>query len=204
MRTDSLLTLVLGAMAIGWVLPQPCLAETKTSAGKFAIIDVAYIFKNAASIKAEVEAIEQQMAELQRYGKAKQQEMLKEAQAIKAFKPGSLQYAQQEEKIAALEASLKLEVFRRRKSLASAEAELYFAGYQKMHQIVSQIARYNNIDLVLRYDSESMDLEKPDTVLRSVMKNVVYRRDTIDLTQIVLAALDKTQVAAKPVASELR
>ncbi|QDS87790.1 Outer membrane protein (OmpH-like) [Rosistilla ulvae] len=203
MRRPSVLILMLGTLAIGMAVPLRCPAESPTAAGRFAIIDVAYIFKNAASIKAEVAAIEQQMAGLQRYGKAKQQEMLEEAKAIQALKPGSIEYARQEEKVAELESSLKLEVFRRRKSLADAEASLYFANYQKMHQIIAQLAQYNNIDLVLRYDGEGMDIDKPDTVLRSVMKNVVYRSDAIDLTQIVLAAMEKTQVAAKPVANAL-
>ncbi|QDV68108.1 Outer membrane protein (OmpH-like) [Rosistilla carotiformis] len=205
MRTPLFITsMVFGVLSLGTSAMHHCTAQDSPPPGKFAIIDVAYIFKNAECIKAEVAAIEQQMAELQNFGKAKQQELLNEAKAIKAFKPGSLEYARQEEKLAELESQLKLEVFRRRKSLADAEAGLYFDGYQKMHRIISQVAQYNNIDLVLRYDSEAMDLEKPDTVLRSVMKNVVYRADTIDLTQIVLAALDKTEIAAAPVASTLR
>lgn len=204
MRRTTWLQLTVGLLAIGFLIPSRGLAQSPEPARKFAIIDIAFIFKNAISIKNEVDAIEQQMIQLQRFGKSKQQEMLNEAEAIRSLERGTVEYAQQEEKVAALESTLKLEVFRRRKRLADAETQLYFTNYRKMHRIIKQLAESNNIDVVFRYDSESMDIDKPDTVLRGVMKNVVYRSAAIDITKVVMSAMDQTQLASAPAANAIR
>lgn len=176
-------------------------AQQASTGAKVAIIDVAYIFKNAETIQSEVKKLEAEMQQLQQFGQSKQEEMRREAKMLSSFKPDSPEYAQQEEKLASMESSLKLEAIRRRKSLAEAEAGLYFTNYQRLQQIVRQVAEFNKIDLVLRYDSEGMDIEQPDTVLRSVMKTVVYRAESIDLTQLVLQAMNQTQVARAPAAT---
>ena len=176
-------------------------AQEHSTGAKVAIIDIAYIFQNAASIKSEIADIEQQIQRVQQFGKTEQEKLIHEAERIKTFELGTAAYRQQEEKVASMESTMKLEMFRRRKQLADAEAALYFRNYQTIYKIVAQLAEYNKIDIVLRYDSEGMNLEQPDTVLRGVMKNVVYRADSIDLTQLVLRAINEPQLAAKQASS---
>ncbi|MEZ6089793.1 MAG: OmpH family outer membrane protein [Pirellulaceae bacterium] len=178
-------------------MPAVCQGQEPSGGSKVALIDIEYVFQNADSIKSEIAGIEQQMVKLRQFGKSEQDKLLREAEIIKTLEPGTAAYLQQEEKVASMESSLKLETFRRRKQLADAEAALYFKNYQRIHRIVAQIAVYNNIDLVLRYDSEAMDLQQPETVLRGVMKNVVYRIDSIDLTHMVLDALSTTHHVAE-------
>lgn len=170
-------------------------ADSPGASGRFAILDVSYVFKNTESIKTEAEQLEKQMMQLQEYSQSQQQRMRGEAQTLQSLDPASSDYAAQEEKLAGLESSIKLELVRRRSALSDAETRLYYSHYQRMQQIVRQIAKYNNIDIVLRYDSEAMDIEDPDSVLRGIMKEVVHRADSIDLTQLVLQAMNQPQVA---------
>jgi len=180
----------------------PGRAEQAGSTGKIAIIDVAYVFQNASNIKEEVAGIEQQMVELRDRSRERRSQIVGAARELRTLQRGTPSYRQQEENLAALESGLKLQTLRERKSLAEAEARLYLTHYSRMKQIIAQLAEYNGIDLVLRYDSEAMELANPDTVLRGVMKNVVFRSPTIDLTELVRAAMEQeippTKIASVP------
>ncbi|MEZ6091005.1 MAG: OmpH family outer membrane protein [Pirellulaceae bacterium] len=151
----------------------PSFASAQQSAGgKIAVIDVAYI-KNSDAIKGEVAQIENSMKAYEQEMANVRKTMQQEAELLKQYKPGTTEYAQQEEKLAGMESKVKLETIRKRKELADAEAKIYYDNYQKIRQVVKQVSEYNGIDLVLRYNSEEMELEKQDSVLRGVMKGVV-------------------------------
>lgn len=196
------LTMAFHVALLHLVTAVPGRAEQTVVAGKIAIIDVAYVFHNASNIKAEVANIEQQMIELRDRGHERRNQIVGAARQLRTLTRDTPAYRHQEESLASLESSLKLQTLRERKRLARAEARMYLTHYTRMKQIIAQLAEYNGIDLVLRYDSEGMDLAKPDTVLRGVMKNVVFRSPTIDLTELVRTAMEQdsqpTQIAAVP------
>ena len=197
MRINRATSIVLSSLFSIVLVPALASAQNQAS-GKIAVIDVAYIFKNASAIKGQVTEIENKMKAYEKEMATARQSMQQEAEALKQFKPGSVEYAQQEEKLAGMESNLKLNTIRKRKELAEAEAKIYFQNYQKIKSVVKQVAEFNGIDIVLRYNSEEMDLGKTDSVLRGVMKGVVYHAPKLDLTGMVLKAMGgaATQVAA--------
>ncbi|MDA8746365.1 hypothetical protein N9N28_17215, partial [Rubripirellula amarantea] len=75
----------------------------------------------------------------------------------------SPEYSAQEEKVASLESKLRLDMARKRKELADAEAQIYFQNYQRIAKTVELIAKHNKVNIVLRYNSENMDLEKGES-----------------------------------------
>ena len=68
------------------------------------------------------------------------------------------------------------------------------------------MADYYKINLVLRYNSDKLDLEKPESVVRGVMKNIVYHDQDLDMTKAIMQYLTKQMEAqaAKPAASGLK
>lgn len=193
---NTQLTIVMGTLLSIAMMPIVASAQQGQSAGKIAVIDVAFIFKNSDKIKSEVSQIENSMKAYEQEMATVRKTMQREAELLKTYKAGSPEYAAQEEKLAGMESKLKLETIRKRKELADAEAKIYFTNYQKIRAVVKQVSEYNGIDLVLRYNSEEMTLDKQDSVLRGVMKGVVYHSPKLDLTQMVIQALG-AQVAQK-------
>ena len=128
---------------------------------------------------------------------SKREALKTEAERLKAFKPGSPEYSAQEEKVASMDSKLRLDMARKRKDLADAEARIYYENYQRIAAGVKFLANHYKINLVLRYNSEDMDLEKGDSVIRGVMKNVVYHDDALNMTKGVMQYLDKTIPAAE-------
>ena len=160
------------------------------------MVDVAYIFKNHPGIKAQVEKVENDLKSYDAKLQAKRDELKQAAEQLKAFKIGSAEYAAQEELVASMESKLRLDMARTRKELADAEAKIYFQNYKLIKEGVKFLANHYKINLVLRYNSEDMDLANGETVLRGVMKNIVYHDESLDMTKGVMQYLDQSMKTA--------
>ncbi|MEL7338019.1 MAG: OmpH family outer membrane protein, partial [Planctomycetota bacterium] len=162
-------------------------------------VDVAYIFKNHDLIKKEIESVQSQTDQFQEQFNAKREEMKTAVDQLKSFRAGSPEFAAQEEMIAGLDSQLRLQMTRKRKELADAEAKIYYDNYQLITQSVKAIAEFYKYDLVLRYNSEKMDPAEGATVIRGVMKSVIYQAPNMDMTKGVMEYLTrlKTNVARK-------
>ncbi len=162
---------------------------------RVAVVDVGYIFKNHEGIKAQVATIE---AELKAYDaelKTKREQLKTMAAKLKSLNPGTPEYAQLEEQLASMDSKLRLDMARKRKELADAEARIYFDNYQHITAGVKFLASHYKINLVLRYNSEEMDQEQGESVIRGVMKNIVYHDSSLDMTPGVMQYLNKALVA---------
>jgi Skp family chaperone for outer membrane proteins len=190
-KTAIILAMVsLNLMATGF-------AAAEEAGHRIAVVDVAHIFKNHSGINAQVKKVE---ADLKAYDgelQIKREELKQAAEQLKAFKVGSAEYAAQEERVASMESKLRLEMARKRKELADAEARIYFDNYQLIATGVKFLANHYKINIVLRYNSEEMSLEDGDSVIRGVMKNIVYHDAGLDMTKGVMQYLDETMKTAK-------
>ena len=175
----------------------PAVASAEETGHRIAVVDVAYIFKNHPGIKAQVEKVEADLKAYDAELQGKREDLKQAAEQLKAFKVGSAEYAAQEERVAEMESKLRLDMARKRKELADAEAQIYFSNYQLIANGVKFLAGHYKINLVLRYNSESMDLDTPDSVIRGVMKNIVYHDEALDMTKGVMQYLDQTMKTAQ-------
>ena len=172
-----------------------------TAPHRVAVVDVAYIFKNHPGIKAQVAKIEADLKAFDAELKQKREEIKTMAAKLKGLNPGSPEYTELEEKLAGMDSKLRLEMARKRKELADAEAKIYFENYQLIAAGVKFLATHYKINLVLRYNSEDMDQSEGQSVIRGVMKNIVYHDESLDMTPGVMQYLDqklKQSVAAGP------
>lgn len=188
-------TLLVGAAVVFALIQTPLWAQqaesTRRSGHNIAVIDIAHIFKNLPSIQAQVKKVE---ADVKKYEAEikQQQEALKQAvEQLKTLRPGTSDYARQEERIAAMDSKLRLDMNRKQQELRDAESKIYFDNYQRIAAAVKVIAVHNKIHLVLRFNGEEMELEKTDSVARGVMKSIVFHDSTINMTDTVMKYLEQ-------------
>ena len=171
-------TIVLSAIAMAMTTVSvlaPAQASAQDAAHRIAVVDVAYIFKNNEGIKRQVKAVEDNLKAFDTELTAKRDELKAAAEKLKTYQPNSPEYTAQEERVASMESKLRLDMARKRKELADREAKIYYDNYQLISAGVQLIAEHNKINLVLRYNSEDMELEKGESVIRGVMRNIVVR-----------------------------
>lgn len=197
MRFNGLTTMALAILTLSLALPGQARADE--TGHRIAVVDVAYIFKNHPAIKAQVATVESSLKDFDTQLQGQREELKSMIEKLKAFKPGSPDYTSLEEQVATMDSKLRLDMTRKRKELADAEAKIYFTNYQRIAAGVKFLAEHYKINLVLRYNSEDMDLDKGESVIRGVMRNVVYHDESLDMTKAVMQYLDKTmQVANRP------
>lgn len=158
---------------------------------RVAVVDVAYIFKNHPGIKAQVAKVEGELKAYDSELKQKREQLTTTAAKLKTLTPGSPEYAQLEEQLAGMDSKLRLDMARKRKELADAEAKIYYDNYQQIAAGVKFLATHYKINLVLRYNSEEMKKDQGESVIRGVMKNIVYHDASLDMTPGVMQYLDK-------------
>jgi Skp family chaperone for outer membrane proteins len=181
--------------------PAQAPAQASPSMGhRIAVVDVAYIFKTHPGIRAEVASIENDMKAFQAEVKTKQTELQQLAGKLKQYKVGTVEYQGLEKQIAQGDSELRLQMAGKKRELADAEARIYFQNYERITAGVKVMADFYKINLVLRYNSDKMDLEKPDTVIRGVMRNIVHHDEDLDMTKAIMQYLTKQmgQQAAVP------
>jgi len=187
-------TLLLGILSLTFLAPN--FAKAQDTAHRIAVVDVAHIFKNHPGIKAQVEKVEADLKAYDTQLQAKREELKQAAEQLKSFKVGSAEYAAQEELVASMESKLRLDMARTRKELSDAEAKIYFQNYKLIADGVKFLANHYKINLVLRYNSEDMDLANGESVIRGVMKNIVYHDEALDMTKGVMQYLDQSMKTA--------
>ncbi len=192
-------TLVVSAIAPATAAAQQA-NSTHQPGHQVAVIDVAHIFKNLPAIKAQVGKVEDDLRRYEAELKQKQAALKQSAAQLKTLKVGTAAYARQEEHVADLQSKLRLDMTRKQMELRDAEAEIYYVNYQRIAAAVKAVATHNHINLVLRFNSEEMDLEQAESVARGVMKNVVYHDSTINMTNTVMKYLE-TQTNTSQVAT---
>jgi len=185
--------IILAMVSLTSLVPAKVSAQSASSTGhRVAVVDVAYIFKTHAGIRAEVAKVEQDLKAFDVTVKSKQTELKAAAEQLKTFKVGSPEYAAQEQQVALMESKLRIDMASKRRQLADTEARIYFQNYKRITDGVKFMANHYKINLVLRYNSDQMDLEKPDTVIRGVMKNIVYHDEDLDMTKAIMQYLTQT------------
>lgn len=160
----------------------------RTSPPNVAVIDIGYIFKNHERFKNSLETIKKDFEDFEKYVRDQQQQLAAKAEELKAKPAGSPEYRQLEEQIADTTTKLRLEVGRKQKDRVDQEAKVYFNAYKEIEWYVQRFADRYQIDLVVRFNSEDMDPNKPDSVLQGINKFIVYNRG-LDISNQILNEL---------------
>ena len=72
------------------------------------------------------------------------------------------------------------------------EATIYNNVYQELSQATDDYCRRNGIDMVLRFNGDPADMQRPETVLTFINKPVVWYDKNLDITYPVLQDLNRT------------
>ncbi len=198
MRVKNLLAVV-AVMIVGSYSESPLSAQQPASGAsgtRIAVIDVGYIVKNHPTIKQQQTAIRDQVKVAQEELVKRREALVKDAEQLKEFKEGSAQFNQLQERLANQEAQLKLDMVRKEKELDGVEATMAIGFYKELQTLITSVAEHNQIDLVLRSNREEPDLKQPQTIQMALEKGVVYSKPTLDMTELVLAMIQKQSPAA--------
>ena len=180
----------------------PAMAQTPEVPVKIGVVDVGYILDNYPAMKSQLEAIDQQIKGEEEKINSQRETVLKELDKLREFREDTAEYKQQEDRIAKMEAELKLDFMRKEKEFNEARAAILAGSYKQVQNAVKQMADYHKIAVVLRYSRTEMDPKKPATVTGGLGRDLVYFNASVDMTDGVMQLLQiPAKTAAAPTAA---
>ena len=155
-----------------------------------AVIDVGYIFRNLERFKQAREDINADATKFTEEVRDRRAALAQQAEQLKSTPAGTAQYSQMEEQLANADTQLRLDMGRKQKERVEKEAKIYFNAYKEIEEQVRRFSDRFQIDLVVRFNSEDMDISKPETVLQGINRFVVFQR-SLNITNHILDELNR-------------
>ncbi len=166
-------------------------ADAAAQVHKVGLIDMAYVFKNYKKFEAMREDLKVEISKSEEEAK----EMATQIQAIqgkmKQLQEGSPEFTAMEKELASQSADF--ETFRRaaQRDFLKRESQIYHTVYMEATDAVKKYADYYKYTLVLRFSKDELDKDNPQALIQGMNKQVVYYRESEDITQPVLDFLNR-------------
>lgn len=162
---------------------------------RVATIDLNKVFKEyvryqslKANLENEVKAAE---ADLQN----RKQRLADMIETLKGYKPGSPEYKNLDEQIAAFDAESALMARSMRKQFDEKQAANLYAAYTELQGILASYCDRYGIAVVLRVSANQADKTNVEEMTREVNKIIVYNAGAINITEHILQALNQNNTA---------
>lgn len=193
----SLLSLTLsGTVAAAQTPPirpagPPPAARPQSAPPVVALLDVSYIFKKHARLKALMDEMKGDVDVAEARVKEQRDAILKLREQLNTFHPGSPDYKALEETVAKRQADLAIKIQQQKREFLIREAKNYYTVYQEIQQEVNYYCQSQGVAVVLRFSREAVDVDSPDSVLAEINKPVITYDRNLDITDLILNQLNR-------------
>ncbi len=198
MKTSHRWAMLAAAVAALSYLILPALAQqgpVRSGPGpSIALVDISYIFKHHGRFKGQMDDMKADVQRAEAQVKSERQAITKLAEHMQELRKGTQDYKQLEEELAKRQADLSVQVTLQKNKFLQREAEIYYNVYQEIAQATEYYAKQHGIDVVLRFNGDPADVQRPDSILSFINKPVVYYQPGLDITPAVLSELNRTAI----------
>lgn len=177
-----------------------------TTPAKVGLIDMAHLFKEYDRFKDKSEELKADVQKSNEQAKQMGERMQTLANQIKSgtVKPNTPEAKQIEDQLVQL--SAQFEAFKKtsQRDFLRKESQIYKEIYLEVTEAVAQYAKFYNYTLIIRFSRNNVDESNdPRQLIQSMNNLVIYHRPEFDITNSVLAYLNKRyqQTAGKPAAT---
>jgi Skp family chaperone for outer membrane proteins len=178
---------------------QPPRSGTSSAASHgIAVVDITYILDHHPRLKVDMDTYKREYENTGLQFKKEQEAIVKKAEVLKGLKVGSPDFKKLEEELAQRESDLKVKASLQQKEFAERESKIYLRAYQEVSAVVRTYAERNGISLVLRFSGAPADPNNPQAVRGELLKTIQYSHRDIDITDHILAELNRSAAMATP------
>ncbi len=189
--TAAIVSILSSSLDTSAVAQQPA-ASPSANASRFgiAVVDVNYIFKNYSQFKSAMEGIKSDIQQAEVSLKTAREAIQAKEEQAKNYKPSSPEFKELDEDLARQKADFNIKAGRTRKDFQEREAKVYYQTYLQVSSTVQYYAQQNSIGLVLKFNGDKINPDRPDAILKAINKPVVSQNN-IDITPDILALLNR-------------
>lgn len=158
-----------------------------------AVLDVRKVFEDHKPFNAQLKAIEAEIKLLEEELAKKQKDFeAKQTQIRDTFKVGSPDLDREMEALARQLADARVDAGLQQKSILEKEAKLYYETFVDIERAVKRLCDHYGFQLVIRFDSRTMDINDRGSVMSAVNRSIVYQNG-IDITSAIVQMTNPQQ-----------
>lgn len=189
------------AVVASLVYAPPITAQTGAAGpGKVGLIDMAYVFSEydkfealQADLKNEAKQIDESFK-----AKMKQMEQVQKQLASGQFAAGSPEAKKLESDLITMQTDFQAKKKVQQRDFMRRESEIYKTIYVEVQDTVRMYSEARGYDVILRFSRNSVDeASNPQAILQSMNRQVVHFDPTGDITENILAYLNKKFATGK-------
>ncbi len=164
-----------------------------TAQTKVALVDIGLIFKSHPHFSASLAELRSKAEQFKAESQQLQQQLMRKAEGLSQYEKESEMYRDQEALLAKESATMEVDQRSKMRELLKQEAQLHFDTYVEIADYVSKFCEEYGIQLVLRFNSEEMNIKDPRTVMSQVNGGVIYHSRSTDITKEIIKRIAQTQ-----------
>ena len=194
---STVIVSVLSTSFASTAVAQQTAASASANAARFgiAVVDVNYIFKNYSQFKTAMEGIKGDIQQAEVKLKSTREGIQAKEKQATQYQQSSPEFKQLDEDLARLKADFNIKASRTRKDFQEREAKVYYQTYLQVSSTVDHYAKQNNIGLVLKFNGDKINPDRPEAILKAINKPIVSQNG-IDITGQVLHLLNQGGAAS--------
>jgi hypothetical protein len=125
------------------------------------------------------------------------QALIKEQENLRLlYQPGSQDFKDKEKELALKVTQLEIDSNDKMRDLMVQEAKLHFEIYSEVNRLVDEYCNQFDIRLVLRFNSATIQPDKPESVMQQVNGAIVYYNPNRDITAAIVQRVAQVRGAA--------
>ena len=162
-----------------------------------ALLDMAVVFENHPAFKSRLAQLKQDADGLQTAVLQQRQALIKEQENLRLlYQPGSQEFKDKEKELALKVTQLEIDSNDKMRDLMIQEAKLHFEIYSEVNRLVDEYCNQFDIRLVLRFNSATIQPDKPESVMQQVNGAIVYYNPNRDITAAIVQRVAQVRGAA--------
>jgi Skp family chaperone for outer membrane proteins len=173
------------------------LADSLQAQTSVALLDMAVVFENHPAFKSRLTQLKQDADGLQTAVLQQRQALIKEQENLRLlYQPGSQEFKDKEKELALKVTQLEIDSNDKMRDLMVQEAKLHFEIYSEVNRLVDEYCNQFDIRLVLRFNSATVQPDKPESVMQQVNGAIVYYNPNRDITAAIVQRVAQVRGAA--------
>lgn len=178
--------LILGVSAANAQQAQPA---APPAGNGIAVLDVSAVFKAHPRFKAHMDQLQSEAGQAEATLKQKMEALKQKFQQLNEFKSGSPDFKTREAELLQEQSTLNTEFSLQKREFMQREAKIYNSVYEEMMQEVEYLAQNYGVAMVMRFNGDPVDGQKPDDVIRRINQPIVWFPKDRNITDYIIGRL---------------
>lgn len=185
----------LSAIAFVMVIAATSISSAQS---QICLIDISKVFKSYEPFNTEMAVLKKEADQCEAELQAAQQTLTQKAEEIRKLDAASDEYRNAESELAQSSAQWDVNHRAKLRDLMQRESMLHYDTYRRINDVIAEYCAENQNSIVIRFSSEPMNPDDPESIMQAFNNSVVYFSPRYDVTDEISQRLTRALAKQDP------